>query len=258
MRAVLVICAVTTRPSWATCASISTTRSCASLAPAGGFQQRSICAFTTSISLVVSCGPSGATGCDDAFACCWGAVVGFGGVSVFCDSARFERFFRNESNCCSSCFFLLGSGGGTGLGGGGGGGAGFGGSGGGGFGVGAGAGGGGGAGGCSALGGSGCACATCGGGTGVGGGAAEGGGAGGGGTGFGGCFGGVGGASTFSSAGLAWGFGGVWLGRVARVSGAMFTSSTAIGVSSSGCGGNSRSQRWKYASPKTAACRMVE
>src|SRR5579883_1379609 len=219
MRAVLVISSETTRPSWATCASISTTRSCASLAPAGGFQQRSICAFTTSISLVVSCGPSGATGCDDAFACCWGAVVGFGGVSVFCDSARFERFFRNESNCCSSCFFLLGSGGGSGLGG---------------------------------------ACATCGGGTGVGGGAAEGGGAGGGGTGFGGCFGGVGGASTFSSAGLAWGFGGVWLGRVARVSGAMFTSSTAIGVSSSGCGGNSRSQRWKYASPKTAACRMVE
>src|SRR5579883_1813169 len=111
MRAVLVICAVTTRPSWATCASISTTRSCASLAPAGGFQQRSICAFTTSISLVVSCGPSGATGCDDAFACCWGAVVGFGGVSVFCDSARFEIFFINETNCCSSCFFLLGSGG---------------------------------------------------------------------------------------------------------------------------------------------------
>src|SRR5579864_2930242 len=125
MRSVVVIRAVTTRPSSATWASISTTRSCASLAPAGGFQQRSICAFTTSISLVVSCGPSGATGIDEAFACCCGAA-GFGGASVFCVSARLERFFRSASKASSSCFFLLGSGGGVGFGGGGGGGVGFG------------------------------------------------------------------------------------------------------------------------------------
>src|SRR5690242_9047378 len=200
--------ACSTVPSRLTTALISMIRLSASRAPAGTFQQRSICWIRRSFSAVVSCAPSGARcGCDDGgtaaamrvrFCGGWRSSAGAVGSRV--------RFFNSESkaagsgflSCGLSCssfltswskacasFFGSGRGFGAGFGGGGGGGGGawattgFGGGGGGGgftsgFG-GSGAGGGGG-GLTSALGGSGAGAGAS---------AAGGGGAGGGGSGFG-------------------------------------------------------------------------
>src|SRR3954469_3791521 len=85
---------------------ISTTRSFASRAPAGTFQQRAIWWRTISSSLAVSWLPNGALGCEDARAA---AGRGFSGdasaVIAVCTGAR---FFSNASNCRGSYFFSSG------------------------------------------------------------------------------------------------------------------------------------------------------
>src|SRR5580704_4060024 len=87
-------------------------RSCASRAPAGGLQHCSICCLTKSISLVVSCGPNGAIGCEEDFAgaaaTCLRASSGMR-VGLF-----LARFLSIASTSTSSFFFFGGSGFGSG------------------------------------------------------------------------------------------------------------------------------------------------
>src|SRR6516165_7002665 len=145
-----------------------------------------------SVSLVVSCEPSGATGCEDDLEGCAAAIF-CGGSSVGCVGLRLARLRSIWSESTSS-FFLGGAGfagGGVGLGGSGLGGSGLGGSGFGGCGFGEGGGG-------SGLGGSGL---------------------------------GFGVSTCATSSGLS-GLGGVRVTCVARVSGATLMSCTTIGVSS--------------------------
>src|SRR5215813_2363023 len=114
----------------------------ASRAPAWMTQQCEICCFTRSSSLVVSCEPKGATGCEEV-CCCAGAAFDLGCVSCGVGAVgRVVRFFSSESNATCCCFwsgfgasgFVFGFGaftgfGGSGLGGSGVGGSGFGGAG---------------------------------------------------------------------------------------------------------------------------------
>src|SRR5271165_32804 len=92
-----------TLPSGITATLIVTTRSFASRAPAGTFQQREICSRTMSISLALSWLPSGARGCAEArpvatyFVC--GGASGEGGVS---SAAR----FRSRASNCPGLYFL--------------------------------------------------------------------------------------------------------------------------------------------------------
>src|SRR5215469_2985190 len=166
-----------------------------------------------SVSLVVSCEPSGATGCEEGFEGCAAATF-CGGSSVGCVGLRLARLRSIWSESTSSVF--LGgagfAGGGAGLGGSGLGASAFASCGGGGFGA-------------SGFGGSGF------GGSGFGGsGFGEGGGEGGGGSGLGGSgFGGLGVSTCATSSGLL-GFGGVRVTCVARVSSATLTSCTTMGV----------------------------
>src|ERR1700730_2895363 len=78
-------------------------RSCASRAPTGGLQHCSICCLTKSISLVVSCGPNGAIGCEEDFVAAAATCLGA------CSSVRvgllLARFLRNASDITSSFFF---------------------------------------------------------------------------------------------------------------------------------------------------------
>src|SRR6516225_4678093 len=178
-----------------------------------------------SVSLVVSCEPSGATGCEDDLEGCAAAIF-CGGSSVGCVGLRLARLRSIWSESTSS-FFLGGAGfagGGVGLGGSGLGVSAF-----------ASCGGGGGGFGASGFGGSGL------GGSGFGG---SGFGEGGGGSGLGGSGLGFGGSTCATSSGLS-GLGGVRVTCVARVSGATLMSCTTIGVSS----GIGRLKRCQWISP---------
>src|SRR5271170_2569805 len=232
-------------PSGPTSTRSSTTRSFASRAPAGMFQQREICSRIMSTSLALSWLPSGARGCEEALpeAACvvCGGASGDGGVSCA------ARFLSSASNwpglyflasalaslraiCCGRSGDGFDAAAST---------AGFGG-GGGGIGLGSGSGGGGGnsacfgcsVGGDDGAGGRGFGSGGAGAGGAGGASAAEGGGAGCGGAGVG--FGAGGPGSGSSGAASCCGICG--LGCVARVSGPIVTSWTAIGISS-GVGG---------------------
>src|SRR5690348_972968 len=106
MRPVLTICAVVTMPSRPTWTRTSTTRSLASRAPAGTFQQREICSRIMSISLALSWLPSGALGCDEGGAAAASCGRCLGGAWSLRGASFLARFFSSVSKLFCVCGFF--------------------------------------------------------------------------------------------------------------------------------------------------------